>query len=289
MRSLLFFSSLVGISLLLSPGVGASDRAATIRGEARHPKTQELVYIEDHTLFREANGKLLRIETVYFKDGNTQPIARMRTNFQEAPSEFFPSYKYEDLRRQVSHEVRRIPGSPRQVELSRESPKGRKSAMLDVQDNMVAGQGILIWLERELPRLMARERLHVRFVLPAFLDDYGFEAFQLRKVSDSIVTLQVRLDHWFFRLFSSPIEVDMHVQDQRFVAYRGPGNVMGENGKPQNLHIQYSETPVKPAALATETLPAQNSADLSTVTNSTSSVKSNKPKVPKKQAPKAGP
>jgi hypothetical protein len=236
--------ALCGMSLLLATSSFASpstESRVVIRGEARHPVSRELIYVEDHKFVRSAQGQLLRIETEYFKASTQQLIARMNTDFREASPDFFPNYKYEDLRREVTHEVKRLPGAQRKVELSRLSPKGRKSTTLDVRDNMVTGQGILLWLERELPRLLAREKLHVRFVLPAFLDDYGFEAFKLRKASEDLVTLQVQLDHWFFRLFSSPIEVDMHVRDQRFVAYRGPGNVMGENGKPQTVHINYAE------------------------------------------------
>jgi hypothetical protein len=243
----------VMLMALASDGTGATasasasvsgERSQVIRGEARHPKSRDLIYIEDHRMIRNSDGKLVRIETDYRTAATEVVIARMRTDFREASPEFFPSYTYEDLRRKVTHEVKRMPESAaRRVELSRVSPKGRKSTVVDVRDNMVTGQGILLWLERELPRLIARERLKVRFVLPAFLDDYGFEAFKLRRASEDVATLQVQLDHWFFRLFSSPIEVDMHVRNQRVLAYRGPGNVMGENGKPQIVHISYAELP----------------------------------------------
>ncbi len=206
----------------------------SFKGEARF-EDGSFAYSETHTLTAR-DGRVATLETEYQGPAPEKPvIAKLKHDFLRPG--FLPNYSYEDFRNKVEHRLT-VDGENRKIQLYRKAEGKEKTGEIKLDDVMATGQGVYFWAIANLDAILRKEKVYIKFVVPALLGEYPFVA-QLVKSEDAKVTIKIKIDNWFFNLFASTLEFDIDPKTKKLLAYRGTSNVADEKGKYRDVVITY--------------------------------------------------
>lgn len=231
---LLFVSGIVNAS---------SDRqVSSFQGIARN-EGGEIVYTEVHRmLYQESRPR--RNQTRYL-NAEGQQFAILESNF--TPHPYVPSYRFKDMRFGRSEGTVVEDGLVR-LYWRRSADAAIKARTLPLTDNMITGQGLHVFLQDHLQKLVDRDVVEkVNFLIPLEGEQYPFRIRHLTGPGSSpgTVSFRVEIDNWFLRLFAPYIEVRYHRATKRLLYYKGPSNLLDANREVQNVTITYEyEEPV---------------------------------------------
>ncbi len=205
------------------------------RGIARNARG-EIAYIGEHRMIYE-NGRPQRNETRYL-DTADQEIAVLTSNFTGHP--YVPNYAFED------HRFGRQDGTFVDGRWLKVYGRADQSApvqqdMLRLEDDMVTGQGLHVFLRDHLSELVEGDTIkQVRFLVPMEGRDYTFHIRRLDTPGDpGTVTFNIEADGWFPQLFAPTLEARYDRASRRLLSYQGASNLLGADRSPQNVTITY--------------------------------------------------
>jgi hypothetical protein len=196
----------------------------------------EIAYIEEHRMIYE-NGRPQRNETRY-RNARGDEIAVLKSNFTTHP--YVPSYSFED-RRFGRQDGTFVDGSWVKVYGRAEQNAPIQQDMVRLEDGMVTGQGLHVYLRDHLDELARGNAIHqVRFLVPMEGRDYIFRIRRLETPgAPGTVAFSIEADSWFLRLFAPKLEVRYDRETRRLLSYRGASNLLGADRSVQNVTITY--------------------------------------------------
>ena len=227
----LIFAACAAAVALPRPVSALSERVERFQGTARDTYG-EVLYVEWHDV-RSRGERLLSAITTY-RDAAGEVIAVLTTDFSRDP--FAPSYRFEDRRFAVIEEVQVLDGA---LTLGAGGRRRTLSLPTDPARPLVAGQGLDRYVRDQLPALAGGAELQVAFAIPSRRDAYDFRLRAVR-ADASKVRVRVEIDSWVLRIFASSLDVEYDRETRRLLRYRGPSNLVDEDGEHPEVEITYA-------------------------------------------------
>ncbi|GAA4857622.1 hypothetical protein [Luteimonas vadosa] len=218
----------------------ASAALLSVRGDARDPASERLLYREEH-LLREAGGApQRRLVTYRCPDGTA--FARKEVDYRG--SAMAPAFGLVDARDGHREGLRRS-GTTVSVY------SGDKRARLDAggpDGRLVADAGFDVFLRHHWDDLLARRAVTLRFAVPAYTRDVAFKVHSLGAASiDGAPVQAFRLQlGGLLSLVSPRIDVAYDARTRELRRYTGVTNIRSDAGKPLTARIDFA-TPAQPA------------------------------------------
>jgi hypothetical protein len=196
----------------------------------------EIAYIEEHRMIYE-DGRPHYNETRYL-DASGQEIAVLNSSFTTHP--YVPNYSFQD-RRFGRQDGTFVDGA--WVKIYGRSDQGApvQQDMVRLEEGMVTGQGLHIYLRDHLEQLAAGNVVkQVRFLVPLEGRDFMFRIRRLNEPGESgTVAFNIEADSWFLRLFAPKLEVHYNLETRRLLSYQGASNLLDADREVQNVTINY--------------------------------------------------
>lgn len=235
-----FLSATIGALLLADPAwaMSVTRQEEVFQGIARNERG-EIAYIEEHRMIYE-NGRPQRNETRY-RNADGQEIAVLTSNFAANP--YVPNYSFED-RRFGRQDGTFVDGSWVKIYGRSDQNAPVQQDMVRLQNNMVTGQGLHVYLRDHLDELAEGDAVQqVRFLVPLEGRDFTFRIRRLdQPVEPGTVAFAIEADSWFLRLFAPALKVHYDRETRRLLSYRGASNLLGADRGVQNVTITYRYT-----------------------------------------------
>jgi hypothetical protein len=207
-------------------------------GQASDLKSKKWVYTEVHTLEHNSNGLDKKISTEYF-DPNGKKIAQIASTFEI--NELVPSVVFSDLRSDVQETIE-LSADQKKVTLKKITQGKVSQKEIPLDETFVLGQGFNNFVLKKWDDLIAKKNIPFKFIVPAELDYFSFEAFISKKTDDGVLQFSIRLGSWVLRQFLKPIVVTYNAKQKKLLTYEGLSNLSDQNGKAQNVKIIYSDS-----------------------------------------------
>ncbi|HNW78750.1 MAG TPA: hypothetical protein PKH28_07540 [Candidatus Competibacteraceae bacterium] len=205
------------------------------QGIARNERG-EIAYTEEHRMIYE-DGRPHRNETRY-RDASGQEIAVLTSNFTRNP--YMPSYSFED-RRSGRQDGTFVDGNWIKIYGRADQDAPVQQDMLRLEDGMVTGQGLHMYLRDHLDELATGAAVQqVRFLVPLEGRDFVFRIRRLDTPGEpNVAAFSIEADSWLLRLFAPRLDVRYDRDTRRLLSYRGASNLLDANRSVQNVTITY--------------------------------------------------
>lgn len=233
--------SLKNILLLLlvsTPLIGYANQRVEISTGNAIDSNGDIKYVEKH-ISTFTDNRLSKITTLYYDNKGTK-LGELVTEFNK--KNFVPNYKFEDKRLGRMVKLNSDTGSAK-AELKADKSSDLKKAKFEIKPNMVAGQGLHFFLVENLKNFdknpTKKNTKNVEFLIPLNEDSYNFRIVPIFKQSNTLA-LRIEADSWFFRLLAPHIDVTYNTKNGRLLKYKGPSNLLDENGNTMSVEIEYS-------------------------------------------------
>ena len=216
--------------LLLTPAAQAT--ISFEEGLARDPRSDELLYREQH-LVRRQDGQVLE-RLVLYRCSDGTPFARKRVDYR--PSAQAPSFSLEDARGGYGEGLRRSDGVQR-VWVREGAGKAERSAPLDAEARLVADAGFDEFIRRNWRPLLAGESVPLRFAVPARLESLGFKVSRVGAAEfggEPAELFRLRLGGWLGWI-APHIDVAYGRESRRLLRFEGLSNLRSDDGGTQLL------------------------------------------------------
>ena len=177
---------------------------------------------------------LKKVETQYFKpDG--EKFASLTSVFKSSP--LLPDSIFKDLRNNKTEETKIE--NKKFVVTTNNGKDVIKSGELDIEKNLLCGQGYHNFIRANLNNFKKDEIREIKFVLPSRRDYFSFDL-SLIKEEGNIKTFKLAITNWVLKMFADSIEVDYDKQGN-LLAYRGLSNIQDEKGDNMDVVITLSK------------------------------------------------
>ncbi len=223
--------------LLLCALIAAPAHAAllSVEGHARHPKSDRLLYREEHLMRQEGDRPVERLVLYRCPDGVV--FARKRIDYRS--SAMAPEFELVDAR--GYREGLRRKGDQTLIWAGGKPPRPLRAS----DGPLVADAGFDEFLRRSWAQLGAGESRPLAFVVPAFGRSLGFEVHGLgrRGAGDAAVQrFELRLEGLLGKVVS-PISVEYTTTDRRLRRFIGLTNVRDGRGDQVEARIDFPDAP----------------------------------------------
>ncbi len=205
-----------------------------VEGDARHPKTDRLLYREAHLLRREGERPVERM--VLYRCPNGIAFARKTVDYRS--SALAPDFELVDARG-YREGLRREQGKP--VVWSSDSAA---RALGSTKGPLVADAGFDEFLRQRWPQLIAGKPQTLAFAVPAFGRSLPFKVRSLgTQNGDTIHRFELRLDG-LLGLVASEIRLEYDNSDRRLRHFAGLTNIRDARGDQIEARIAFPKAPL---------------------------------------------
>lgn len=206
--------------------------ADVLLGEARNAKG-EIVYLERHEIQKDDLGfnKFIRVE---YKKPEGQIFATMTSDFSK--NKFVPDTTFEDLRFGAKTVLRLRDKAVEFEEFKGEVSKSKKSVAF--KNQMVASQGFDNFIRANSVKLSVKPQ-DFYFGVLSEKDFYTLTGYKRPSKSQDEVEYGIKVSSWLIRLFAEELRVVYDAKTLRLKSFIGRGNVISDQGKPQDVTITY--------------------------------------------------
>ncbi|MCB9026533.1 MAG: hypothetical protein H6625_09470 [Bdellovibrionaceae bacterium] len=229
--------TLFTFTLLLGSSCFSDEFIEKSFGTAKN-KNGDIVYLEKH-ISHYINGKLKALRAEYYKtDGKF--FGSIQSDFSKSSN--LPDYVFTDKRH---NRMDSLKWNEKKVIASAKESKTAKKIQKEfaVSNNTVAGQGLHNYILSKLENYIKQNDLEeiIDFLIPMNQKTYNF---RIRPINnneiDRTITLRIEADSWFFRLISPHIDVKYDIDNRRLLEYKGPSNLLNDEGEKINVIIAYT-------------------------------------------------
>lgn len=223
------------LALLLCCLVALPSHAAlvAVEGDARHPKTDRLLYREAHLIRRDGERPLERM--VLYRCPNGVAFARKTVDYRS--SALAPDFELVDARG-YREGLRREQGKP--VVWSSDSAA---RALGSTKGPLVADAGFDEFLRQRWPQLIAGKPQTLAFAVPAFGRSLPFKVRSLGTDNGNTVhRFELRLDG-LLGMVASDIRLEYDNSDRRLRHFAGLTNIRDARGDQIEARIAFPQTP----------------------------------------------
>ena len=232
-----WLSILFGIVVLLGAAGNPNGETRDFSGEARNPKSGELLYTEFHVRQINPDGSV-DIETVYRNPAGT-PFATRSVRL--STEGFLPTYHFRDARTGYEEGVRLREGSP---VMFRKRPDRDGIEEKAIPDNgiIVADAGFDRLVELNWDRLMSGETVEANMVVPSRLRTFRFKVVKVGESEidgDPVATFRMVFSSPLLRLLAPKLLVSYHRDDHSIVAFDGKSSLEDPDGGNYSVNIRY--------------------------------------------------
>jgi hypothetical protein len=197
-----------------------------------------VLYKEKHTS-RFIQGKLDSLLTQYYYTEN-KIFASLQSDFSQ--NESIPNYKFEDSRFARMDGIKR---SANKIVAFKKENKDDK--MLDkvftTDEDTVAGQGLHNYIRIHLDDFVANKehKKNIKFLIPMNQDMYNFRILT-HSIDNEKKEIKIRIEakSWLFRFIAPHIDVIYNIDSHRLIEYKGPSNLLSDDGKNRDVIISYT-------------------------------------------------
>jgi hypothetical protein len=218
--------------LVLALLVGAPAQAALIfeEGQARDPRSNELMYLEHHLIRREQDRPTARLVVYRCPDGTA--FARKQVDYRNSVQA--PEFSLEDARLDYGEGLRRSRGSET-VWVRVGSGATERSAPLAEAAGLVADAGFDEFIRDNWQTLVSGQSVPLRFAVPSRLQAFGFRVASQGSAEldgEPIERFRLRLGG-LLGWFAPHIDVAYGRDDRRLLRFEGLSNLRSDDGKSQ--------------------------------------------------------
>ncbi|MCS6984305.1 MAG: hypothetical protein NZM25_04130 [Leptospiraceae bacterium] len=218
--------------------------SSSYRAQAKDLKSGRVIYYENHEeIWQE--GRHLHSEVTYTTpEGKT--IARKKIIFEK--SKTAPDFVTEDLRTGYLEGAQYL--GPQRIRLfTRESAHSPlKEKVLTFDDTVVVDGGFDYFIRQNWEKLMAGEKLHFLFTVPARLTAFRFRIYKIaeeRFLDRDCVRFALEFDNLFLRFFLDGFSLFYDKATRRLVIFRGLTNIPSPSGTNYIAEILFPPLPRK--------------------------------------------
>jgi hypothetical protein len=231
------FKLILICALLVNQMAFAANKKIT--GTAKNLTTGKFAYTEIHDIELDEQGfnKLIKSE---YKNEKGEVFATVTSDFSK--SKFVPNIIFKDNRFDKTEELTTDEKNKKiSIKTSYSKKNETKSDSIKWEENSVAGQGFDNYLKANFEKLNSGETLSIRFVVVPKHDDFKFGVKKIKAEGSSKVTFGLIIESFFLKMFINRLDVDYAIQGKSLVKYSGLSNLDDDNGKSQNVVIEYTE------------------------------------------------
>lgn len=235
----------VSLCLLLSFAEFSFAQAQHFVGDVYEVKSSKLIYQEHHLFSKEPQNEFMQTQ---YKSVSGDVIAERRVNFNNG---YASDYVFTQLGQSIEKKVVRG-----EQKIQYRETLGDKQATHDFSvkniNTAVVNAGMFNAVERAWPQLLNGENVTIDIVVPKRKRTF---AMVLEKVETSAtemptyldaqgkIALKLRIKNRLLRLIVPPIELGYDAASKRLVYYRGPSNIVKDNGKPyKTIRVLYTNS-----------------------------------------------
>jgi hypothetical protein len=196
-----------------------------------------VAYKEHHRARFDANGRIIEASTDYVgSDGEV--IARLNSDFTASLTA--PSHTYEFLRSGAANGIRVTDEGFLLFNQKPGEAEEQRMASGFSDDALVVGcQGLHYYLRENLPTLVERGKIPIKFLIPGKLKVYDFEMLYAGTNAAGHVNIDIVIKNRLLRLVAPSLNVVYDSNSRDLLSYQGLSNIKDEQGKPQTVTIEY--------------------------------------------------
>lgn len=232
------------LPVVLAVACGPTSAALlSVRGDARDPASERLLYREDHLIRSDGNDPQQRVVLYRCPDGTA--FARKLVDYRD--SKTAPAFTLIDARDGYREGLRR---SGKTVSVYSKDHSARIDPGPDAE-RLVADAGFDEFLHAHWDALLARGVLPIRFAVPAFTRELDFKVRSLGKARIDgmpVQTFQLKLGG-LLAVVSPRIDVAYDAGTRNLRRYTGVTNIRSDAGKSLKAQIDFTQPP-QPASNA---------------------------------------
>jgi hypothetical protein len=241
LRAVLTLALLAGCAA----AVAAWADAASVRifsGEARHPKSGELLYTEHHARRVGADGSVA-VESEYRDPTGTTFATR---SVRLPATGFLPSYTFRDARSGLEEGIRIVDGTAIMFR-KRGARRSAEERTLPEDGLLVADAGFERLILRRWEGLVSGEAAEGVLVVPSRLRTFRFV---VTKVDEGViggvptVTFRMSFANPLLRVLAPKLLISYHREDRSLVAFDGASNLEKPGGGHYTVTVRYTYAPV---------------------------------------------
>lgn len=234
--------NLLGVALMAGlisrSGVSQTplEKIEKLTGEAHLLESDKLLYREENeTHF--LGGTLRSIHTRYVAaDGKL--LAELDSRFAQNP--YLPESHFIDHRDQYTYSIYvSEDGKTVTVEQQDGPKKPVEKKSFPMKPNLMTLQGALLSLHENWPKLASGEEVHIRYIVPSRLDEYGVVIKLQKSAPKGELQLLLEMESRMIRLFAPSMNLRYSTSNQRLLEFSGASNLLDEAGKIQKVRITY--------------------------------------------------
>lgn len=216
--------------------------ALQMKGTAKSLDGKAVIYLENHKIELGENGLNKKIETSYSTpDGKV--FATMISDFSK--SSLIPEVLFKDDRFGKTETVSFTEGNRIvfKTDFSDAKSKDKSSEKsYTLTKDMVAGQGFDNFVKINFEQLQ-KNKVPLNFGVLSEMAFFSFKGYQKPSNSEQekndIVKFGINLTNPLYRLFSGELVLEYDRKTKIIKSYRGLSNLQSDNGKSQNVLINY--------------------------------------------------
>lgn len=218
--------------LMLALAVAAPAQAVLSfeEGQARDPRSNELMYLEHHLIRRDQDRPTARLVVYRCTDGTA--FARKQVDYGNSVQA--PEFSLEDTRLDYSEGLRRSRGS-KTVWVRAGAGAAERSAPVAAETELVADAGFDEFIRANWETLVSGQSVPLRFAVPSRLQAFGFRVASQGSMDfhgEPVERFRLRLGG-LLGWFAPHIDVDYGRDDQRLLRFEGISNLRSDDGKSQ--------------------------------------------------------
>ena len=229
----------IAFVIFIAGAVSVSADVEWIYGKAVNSEG-ELEFLEEHIIKYE-NDRIANIKTIYY-DAGLRKIGEQVSDFSHGPH--FGSYDFKDERLQY-HDGARVMSDQILIYCKEAPQAGIKKKYLRKDSNQIVGQGFHQFILTNLDSLVQGAIISAKLVLPAQMDQFDIRIYK-RKIENGRIQIQIELDNWFLRLFTSHAEAEFDLSSRRLLSYRGLSMISDLSGKTVEVEVFYDYSQQRP-------------------------------------------
>lgn len=225
--------------LLLALAFGAPAQAALTfeEGEARDPRSKELMYLEHHLIRREKDRPTARLVVYRCADGTA--FARKQVDYRRSVQA--PEFSLEDARLDFGEGLRRG-GDTASLWVRDGGGAAERSAPVSAEAGLVADAGFDEFIRGNWQTLVSGKPVPLQFAVPSRLQVFGFRVASQGSAElngEPVERFRLRLGG-LLGWIAPHIDVAYGRDDRRLLRFEGLSNLRSDDGKSQLVaHIAF--------------------------------------------------
>lgn len=225
----IILSSLISLSCFAGP--------THFLGKAMSSKDKSHLYNEDHRV--EYSGDLVQKVVTTYSDPTGKEIAKLVSTFKG--NHQLPDTEFYDKRNGIKEETKLV-GS-KYVIITTDTKGKTKKGTLDVDSNLVCGQGYHNYIISNLDSFKVGEKRELKFIIPSMRDYFTFDLTYLgpiEKDRPDEVSFRLDITNWILSMFADKIQVTYSKKNKTLLRYEGLTNLKNQKGDQFDAILTYT-------------------------------------------------